>query len=68
MFMDVPGWWYARKVDMIVCMMPRLGSPAAALESVRLIAFGLSPDSYWPMVSRSVSHDSGAPVSFKRLS
>src|SRR6516162_165998 len=45
MFIDVPGQWYARNVLIIVCNRPRDGSPAAALESQLLIAFGLPPDS-----------------------
>src|SRR6185312_1785980 len=45
MLLLVPGQWYAWNVDMIVCISPRDGSPAAALLSVRLIAFGLPPDS-----------------------
>src|SRR6185437_12286372 len=39
------GDLYASKVVMIVWSNPRLGSPAAAFESDRLIAFGFPPDS-----------------------
>src|SRR5213078_517446 len=61
MLLDHAGLRYALNVEPMVCIKPRDGSPRCALISVRLIAFGLPPDSWFMRRSTVCNHEPGCP-------
>src|SRR6478752_869925 len=61
MLLEVPGQCHRANVLPMVCMRPRDGSPARALLSVRLIAFGFPPDSLCIWRSTRGSRFAGRP-------